>query len=68
MHFQFSGIVARAVPPLLVASLIANTTAESTAAEYKTPLRHIAFGSCINTNVHPMLDRTLRVPGEGVGQ
>jgi alkaline phosphatase D len=26
------------------------------------PLTRIAFGSCINTNVHPMLDRTLKTP------
>lgn len=25
-----------------------------------TPVSRIAFGSCINTNVHPMLDRTLK--------
>ena len=27
-----------------------------------TPITRIAFGSCINTNVHPMLDRTLTLP------
>lgn len=26
------------------------------------PLRTIAFGSCINTNSHPMLDQMLRIP------
>lgn len=26
------------------------------------PLRRIAFGSCINTNTHPMLDRVLQTP------
>jgi alkaline phosphatase D len=26
------------------------------------PLRQIAFGSCINTNAHPMLEQMLRVP------
>jgi alkaline phosphatase D len=26
------------------------------------PLTRIAFGSCINTNVHPMLERTLKTP------
>lgn len=28
------------------------------------PLRTIAFGSCINTNTHPMLDRVLQTPFE----
>jgi alkaline phosphatase D len=26
------------------------------------PLRRIAFGSCINTNTHPMLNQTLQIP------
>ena len=30
----------------------------------KTPLTRIGFGSCINTQAHPMLDRTLTLPFE----
>lgn len=32
------------------------------AEERSAPLREIAFGSCINTNSHPMLDKTLQLP------
>lgn len=32
------------------------------AASDSEPLREIAFGSCINTNTHPMLDKTLEIP------
>jgi alkaline phosphatase D len=34
----------------------------STPSRAPEPLRRIAFGSCINTNVHPMLERTLATP------
>jgi alkaline phosphatase D len=33
-----------------------------TSPKHPQPLRAIAFGSCINTNTHPMLDRALQVP------
>lgn len=40
---------------LLVALLTARTAAEE-------PLRHILFGSCLDTHEHPMLDRSLTLP------
>jgi alkaline phosphatase D len=36
----------------------------SRAANPARALTHIAFGSCINTQAHPMLDRTLTLPFE----
>jgi alkaline phosphatase D len=32
------------------------------AIDIASPVQRIAFGSCINTNSHPMLERTLQVP------
>jgi alkaline phosphatase D len=32
------------------------------AAPGSEPLRHVLFGSCLNTHEHPMLDRTLTLP------
>jgi len=34
----------------------------ATVAQTAEPLRHIVFGSCLDTHEHPMLDRTLTLP------
>ena len=36
--------------------------AVTAAAQSSEPLRHIVFGSCLDTHEHPMLDRTLTLP------
>jgi alkaline phosphatase D len=45
---------------LLVSAIVEGCT--SSAVQSKAPLTRIAFGSCINTQSHPMLDRTLTLP------
>jgi phosphodiesterase/alkaline phosphatase D-like protein len=45
---------------LLAASLFSAGCASNTPSD--RPLTRIAFGSCINTQSHPMLDRTLMLP------
>src|SRR5687768_8739495 len=48
---------------LLCASLLLAAVAGcSTGPNHLRPLRSIAFGSCINTNSHPMLERALETP------
>ena len=46
---------------LLIAAT-AMTGCQSGSPDQGRPLKTIAFGSCINTNSHPMLDRVLKVP------
>jgi alkaline phosphatase D len=45
---------------LLAACLFTAGCASNTSSD--PPLTRIAFGSCINTQSHPMLDRTLKLP------
>src|SRR5687767_6508921 len=47
---------------LCAAILFAAVAGCSTGPSHSRPLRSIAFGSCINTNTHPMLERALQVP------
>lgn len=53
--------MAQAALPTLV-FLLATTGCKSPSVTSNTTLRGIAFGSCINTNSHPMLKRVLKVP------
>lgn len=48
----------------LSASLAAFFAAGCASTREDAPLTRIAFGSCINTQAHPMLDRTLTLPFE----
>lgn len=48
--------------PLLLALLVFVLGCAGTRSRSDAPLTRIAFGSCINTNIHPMLDRTLKTP------
>jgi alkaline phosphatase D len=47
---------------IVAAFLIALIGCATRQAESERPLMHIAFGSCINTQAHPMLDRVLTLP------
>jgi alkaline phosphatase D len=55
-HVAFMGVVTGSVV------LLAGCASHEFAAG--KPLTRIAFGSCINTQAHPMLDRTLTLPFE----
>ena len=45
-----------------VASLLLMIGCAAPRTKHDAPLNRIAFGSCINTQAHPMLDRTLTLP------
>lgn len=55
MHASLNHCV-RLFASILLASLI------TVPARAEEPLRHILFGSCLDTHEHPMLDRTLTLP------
>jgi hypothetical protein len=57
-----------AIWPGLLAFLILAVLAgcKSPSAQSSTPLQRIAFGSCINTNSHPMLDLLKKTKANGV--
>ena len=53
-------LLRRAAPPLFAAGLLlAAAGCHTPPRPNSAPLTRIAFGSCINTQAHPMLDRTL---------
>lgn len=60
-----SGLPWRVVPACFVPAMLALAAGcASHVHDGNTPLTRIAFGSCINTQAHPMLDRTLTLPFE----
>ena len=57
--FNFSRVKATL---LLTVLMVFSQAVTLRAANEGEPLRRIGFGSCINTNSHPMLERTLQMP------